>query len=423
MDIYQISKGINLFVIPKKKFKTVEVNFFIESELDDNYTKTALLPYVLRRGSRKFTNLIEIEKYLEELYGARFRYGLLKKGERQIINFGMSVAHPEFIPDNEDLIGKSVEFIWDIISDPLTHEGAFNDSYVEQEKENLAQKISGLINDKIAYSIEKCFQNMCQGERFGKLIYGDKDELKSIDSKSLFEHYRNLMDSNPIYIFIVGDVLPAEVYDTVKRIIRVERKSIKIIPDEISKKLVQEPKYINEVLDVNQGKLCLGYRTNISLKDNNYPALVLYNSILGGGPHSKLFLNVREKASLAYYTFSRIEKFKGLMIIGSGIEVDNYQKALELINEQVEHMGQGNITFEEIDAAKKSLINSYKSIKDDAAQLTDYYFSNHLKNVQCTLDDAIEKIEKISLNEIVKVASSIKQDTIYFLTNKGREGE
>ena len=123
-------------------------------------------------------------------------------------------------------------------------------------------------------------------------------------------------------------------------------------------------------MDVNQGKLAVGY-TGINYTHGQYAPLLVYASILGG-PHSKLFNNVRERASLAYYTFARLEKMKGLMVIGAGIEISNFRKTIDIIEEQLRQMKKGIISESELTAAKMALTNDLHSMKDSQMQITDF---------------------------------------------------
>ncbi len=149
------------------------------------------------------------------------------------------------------------------------------------------------------------------------------------------------------------------------------------------------------------------------------------NGILGGGPHSKLFQNVREKASLAYYVFSRIEKTKGLMLITSGIEVDNYEKALNIIKKQIDDLKSGNITDYEIDSTRKMLINAFKEASDNPSLVISLYLDGYINNREESIEDMIRQIQTVNKEEIIKVSQKLKLDTIYFLTNKevGKAGK
>lgn len=415
---YRLGEGINLHVIQTDKFKTVHINVFFHRPLKkETATLNALLPRVMRRGCQSFRDALQIERFLEDLYGADFNADVLKKGERQLIGFRVDVVHPRYTGD-DGLIDKGMAFLTDVISRPLTDSGAFNEDYVKQEKKNLKDLIEGLINDKAQYAVERCFQEMCKDEPFSVYVYGSTDVLSSIDAHNLYQCYEDVTKSSPVDIFVLGDVEPESIRSKAEAIFKWPRGIVKDVPKELVKKAVGEPKEVIERLDVVQGKLSLGFRTNVAFDEAAYPALMLYSSILGGGPQSKLFLNVREKASLAYYAYARLEKYKGLMIISSGIDIANYEKALDIIKQQVEDMRLGRISAQEMDFSKKALTTLLRSILDNPQQLTEYYLGNAIMKKRRDIDELIKDIQAVELDQVVDIAQKVKLDTIYFLRNK-----
>jgi predicted Zn-dependent peptidase len=208
-----------------------------------------------------------------------------------------------------------------------------------------------------------------------------------------------------------------------QRISSIPRKNIKTLSNGFSSKYNSEPRNVTETMDVTQGKLCLGFRTNTPPDAKDYPSLMMYNSILGEGIHSKLFQNVREKASLAYYAYSRLEKFKGLMVISSGIEMGNKEKALDIILKQMDEMKKGLISDYEMETAAKSMETGLKSLADNQISMVDFFLSQAICGSQDNFSDIIEKVKAVTRNEIVQVAEKISPDTIYFLTAPAADRE
>jgi predicted Zn-dependent peptidase len=145
---------------------------------------------------------------------------------------------------------------------------------------------------------------------------------------------------------------------------------------------------------------------------------MVYNGILGGGPHSKLFQNVREKASLAYYAFSKLEKNKGLMLIGCGIEFANFDRTVKIIKEQLEDIKAGKISDYEFDSTVKSLVNSFKESSDSPSMIISLYLDGIINGVRESTDDMIKKIQDVTKEDVKKVAQKINLDTIFFLNKK-----
>ncbi len=413
----ELGKNINLYVIPDKKFKTVYISYCFHRDLDENYTYNALVPAVLKRGCEGYENQKEIGAYLEEQYGALFDAGVQKKGERQILWFTMDLVNEIYV-GKDGLLAQALYFLNRIITKPILENSIFKSDYVNQEKANLKNRIQAMINDKMQYSMERCIQEMCKGEKYARYVLGSVEELDSLDHNKLYEVYKDTIATSPLDIFVVGDVDAEKVSVLVKNSLDLERTHMKIIPDSIIKKIGVKQREVVEEMDVAQAKLNIGFRTNTSVNEKEYFPLVLYTSILGGGPHSKLFINVREKSSLAYYAFARLESYKGLMFIGSGIDQNNYDKALEIIMEQIRDMGKGSITENEFTAAVNAITTSLRGAKDKPGQLVDYYLGNAITGAGYSLEDYISEIQKVKLEEVVEVSKKIKADTVYLLRPK-----
>lgn len=421
----ELPNGIRFFRAPVKKYKTVNVNVFIHQELTESLaTKTALLPSVQERGFARYPDTISLRRELENLYGASLSTDVGKKGERHLIAYSLEVVAPAYLGEraNGSVLMKGFNILKGLLSDPLLEDGGFKSAYVEQEKVQLANEIRGIINDKTVYSLERCVQEMCSKERFGINRLGKLADLEKIDPRGLFNYSQQLIRQNPMDIYVVGDLPDEMVESMIEEALTIPRESpiAGIPPTEVFGPPKGEVTVRIETLPVNQGKLVMGYRTNLEYRDPLYYALLLFNGILGTFPHSKLFQNVREKASLAYYVFSRLERHKGIMFIASGIEVENYQKALEIIQHQVDAMARGDITADEIENTRRGLISQLRVQEDNPNQLIAFYVDSDMGGRNHTLEEVINQIGKVTREEIVEAARKVKLDTIYFL--RGEEG-
>ncbi|WFD09163.1 EF-P 5-aminopentanol modification-associated protein YfmF [Tepidibacter hydrothermalis] len=407
---------INLTFIGVDKFKTNLISVYMQRPLDKKeVTKNALIPNILKSGSNKFKSQREISKKLDNLYGAGIYADIAKKGDMQILSFKMSITDETYL--DEKILKESLIFLNDMINDPLVEDGGFNKEYVDIEKNNLSDKIKSRINDKSRYALERCIEEMCKDEKFSIYEYGYEEDIESINEKNLYDHYKNIIKTSPIDIVIAGNLDKDKVLEYIKNIFKFERENVIDIVGDNNIGTVESVKNVVDKMDVTQGKITLGYRTNIDYKDDRYYSLMVYSSILGGGPHSKLFVNVREKESLCYYVYSMIEKYKSIMFISSGIEIDKYDKAIELIGEQLEKIKKSEISNEEIVNSKNSIINSINSVRDSLNSLSDFYYSQGISGVNENLDSIMKKIENVEIKDVVDVSSDITLDTVYFLRN------
>lgn len=416
LEKMNIGQGIDLYILPTDKFKTVSISYCFHRDLDEHYTYNALVPAVIRRGCEGYETIREIESYLERQYGAIFDVGIQKKGERHILRFSMDIVNDSYIPHGDtDVVAQAFYFLNRVITRPVMDDGGFKVEYVAQEKENLKNRIEGLINDKMTYSIERCIELMCEDEKYSRYVYGNVDDIANIDNMNLYDVYRDILSTSPLDIFVIGDVDSSNIKTLLENSLNLERGAIKSIPKTIIKKSGLEPREYMEHMDITQGKLNIGFRTNTLFTEDDYYPLVVCSSVLGGGPHSKLFINVREKASLAYYAFSQLEKFKGLMLIGAGIDFGNYDQTVKIVTEQLEDIKNGVISDKELEASKKSIITALKGMKDQPGQIIDYYLGNAIFGTRKTIDEFIESIDDVAKEDVARVCNKLKLDTLYFL--------
>lgn len=416
----KIKNGITVHIINSNKFKTNLIAIMLTTELNkENVTKNALIPVTLRRGSMNMPTQEEINKKLEEMYGASFDCGLDKTGDNQVLKFYLESINDEFLPENsENMLKTSIEKALEIVFNPYLENGSFKTQYIEQEKENLKQRIEGKKDNKAKYAMDRCIEEMYKNQAYGLYKFGYIEDLQKIDSENLYSYYKELINNCKIDIYISGII-----NEDIKNII-IDNENIKKLQERNAKynipKIEDNPKeqenIITESMEVNQGKLVIGLDIDIDNEDKKYDVMI-YNSILGGSANSKLFQNVREKASLAYTASSSYLRYKNNIFINCGIEIDNYEKALNIIKEQIEDIKNGKFTDEEIENAKKGIISAIKTIDDEQDTEITYFFGQELTENKKSLEEYIRRIEIVNREDILDIANKITINTIYFLKN------
>ena len=412
-----LGKGINLTLIPEEKFKSNLVSIYIQRILDrDEVTMNALLPSIIKSGSEKYPSAREMSYHQDDLYGVSIGADSSKRGESQVITFKIISTDEEYL--DEQIFKKVVKYLDEVVNHPLVIDGGFKEEYVAIEKENLKNRIESIINDKGRYAVERAREEMFKNEKYGISDLGYLEDIDKITAKGLYEHYVNIMKTSPIDIVVEGNFDEDEIVEIISNGFDFHRENIIEIPRADFIKKVDEIKVIKEEIDITQGKLVMGYRCNVDYKDEfKYYSLFVGSNVLGGGPHSKLFVNVREKESLCYYIYSSLEKYKTSMFISSGIESENYDKTVELIGEQLKSLKEGKISDEELLNSKSAIISSLKTIKDSLGGSSDFYFSQSMGGTNTTVEKIIEMIEKVTVSDIVEAFKNIELDTIYFLSN------
>lgn len=425
----ELKEGITFHSIETNKFKTNLFALFITIPLERNAVTTrALLPAVLRRGCKTYPTQEQINKTLEEMYGATFDCGIDKNGDNQVIKFYIEGINEKYLPEPEPVGEKCLDMLLQVVLNPLIQQGKFQDDYVVCEKNNLKNIIASKIDNKRQYAYDRCIEEMYMDDPYGIYKYGYLEEVDDITPESLAQGYAELISRAKIDIFVSGDQVqnlekiaknhpliqalsPRKPDFCLNQVVREEKIEFKLEP----KKVVQE------IMQVNQGNLILGLDVGVETEEEKEVAN-LYNAILGGGANSKLFQNVREKESLAYTAGSNYTKQKAAIFVRCGIEIENYEKAVAIIMQQLEDMQCGVFSEEDVESAKELMKANIRGIPEEQdAELT-YAYGQEMAGKETTLDEYAKKIEAVTKKQIVALAKRVRIDTVYFLRS-GKEGE
>lgn len=407
------SYGIHFYYLPHNKFKTESLKCVLPLQLSENASFNALLPFVLYRGTKKLPQTIDLIRSLDYLYGTGLFVDVSKKGEWQTIEFALEMLAPRFLPPQEKVLLKAITILKDMIFEPHLKENSFASEYVSSEKRTLLEDIKGLKNEKDQYALERCISEMYYQEPFGIYKYGSYQSLSSIDANALYKHYQQVITETPLLIFYGGAQLE-QVLSALKKLFPKRNQVEKLRP--VTSNLKQSTlKVIVEQDKISQGQLMIGYHSPINRKSPFYAALIVFNGIFGGFPHSKLFRHVREEKGLAYSIYSQVEASKGFLNVAAGIAEENFHQTITIINHQLEAIQKGNFTVEELNYTKNSLISQLHLSLDSPFALINRGLVGVLNNQIFSNQELIELISAIKKDDIIKVALSLTQDTIYFL--------
>ena len=407
-------EGLNVHIIPTVKYKTNTLVLRMKAPLsEENVTYRAILPYVLQSGTKQHPSVKSIRQYVEDLYGAALAVDVNKKGEEHIISIYMDVANETYLQDAPPLLEKTVAMLADVLLHPAEENGAFVASIVESEKRALLQRIESAFDDKMRYANQRLIEEMCKEEPYRLSPNGQEEAVSSITPQSLYEYYKKALLEDEIDLYIVGDVK--------ENALQLVEKYFSIpVRQQQQKQTAQSaaPRQEREVVekqDLKQSKLHIGYRTHITYKDNDYFALQVFNGLFGGFAHSKLFRNVREKHSLAYYAASRYESHKGILFVMSGIEAQNYEKAVNIIGEQLTAMRNGDFTEEDLSQTKAVIKNQILETLDTPRGLIELLYHDVVADYKRPMDTWFGDVDRVTRDEIIAVANKIGLDTIYLL--------
>ncbi len=419
----ELKQGIKAHFINTDKHKTDLSCIILTVPLKrEIVTKNALIPFLLRRGTEKLPSQYEINKEMENMYGASFNCGIDKTGDNIILKFYIESIRNEFALNGENILEMNISNVLDIVFNPLKVDGKLNAEFLEIEKENLRKVISSKIDDKDAYAYERCISEMYKGEGFGLFKFGYVEDIDEITIDSITECYNWLINNAKIDIFISGKINNEDVKSILLNNENIKklnpREGYYILNNESTecKEIVEKENEIFESMNVVQGKLVLGL--DVDFKEENAQCIALvYNAILGDGANSMMFQNVREKEGLAYSSKSSFIKQKMNIFVRCGIQIENYEKALSLIKVQLENIKNGLFTDEDIEVAKVYLTSSIKNIEEEQDTEVVYYIGQELSKTNRSVEEYISRIEKVSKEDVLNIAKNVHVNTVYFLKN------
>ncbi|MCI8761786.1 MAG: insulinase family protein [Oscillospiraceae bacterium] len=419
----RLADGVELAVTRTDKFKTGLLAATLTIPLsEDTATAGALIPEVLYRGTRNHPDMEKLSAATDRLYGASLSAGVRQRGESQCVSVLCSFIDDRYALDGSAVLEPAAALMGEVLLDPVLQDGAFRRDYVESEGANLADRIQARVNDKRSWAVFRLIQEMCAGERYAVDKLGSAEQARAMSPEKLWEAYQALLPAAKVTFYYGGSAEPERAEDAVRRSFA-PLLTGRTAP--VDCWVVAKPKgpvrTAADAMDVTQGKLAMGFRTGgIAVGSAEHPALLVCNTLYGGSANSKLFLNVREKMSLCYYASSMLDKIKGLMVVSSGVEFAQFDRAQEAILAQLEAVRRGEFTKDELTAAVRTTANSLRGRGDSQAQLEDDQLTRLLFHTAQEGEELIRAVESVTADQVVEAARKLELDTIYRLT--GKEG-
>lgn len=411
-----------IYKINNDKFKGIFISLnYTMKVTKEELSQTAVLASILSKSSKKYKNQSEIEKYLFKLYGANFDVNVQKVGDLYDLEFKIGFVNKKYLPENIDVLDSCLQFLNEIIYNPNIVDGNFDKDIVEREKMAILEKVKQRKDNKIMYGILRTEELLCKDKVSGYYLFGDEDIIPNITSEQIYQRYNDVINNSCITMIISGnldgyDNIEEKVNDVFSNKLDTKYRSTDLIVNENDKENLDRINESEEVQNTNQSVITYGMKIK-DVKEDDFYAINMYNAILGGTASSKLFQNFREKESLAYTVRSRYYRFKDMIIIYAGIKKEDYEKAKVVIEDQLNQILNSDITEEEFNAARESLLSDLIEWEDNKMAIAKMFFSNlfSFKNDTTTIDDMYEKMSKVTLQDVVDIAKRIKIEQIYFL--------
>ena len=411
----ELFPGVTLRCCRDDRFKQGVLSLqFLRPMCREEAALNALLPAVLLRGTQSSPDMRSITLRLDDLYGASVGALVRRIGDIHCTGLSCGFIDDRFALEGDTIFAPMMAFLEEILLDPVLENGTFVDAYVQTEKQNLIWAIEAQRNDKRSYANNQMLKILCKEDSYGIPRLGEIADVDAITAQSLYAHYRKILQESPIHVFYVGSAQPETVADTLRPMLGKLAKAPIDLPPQEGFSPVEFSEH-EEVLDVAQGKLCMGYATPINLRHAGYAAIQVCNTILGAGMTSKLFMQVREKMSLCYDIGSGFHGSKGIMTVAAGIEFEKKDIVQQEIIHQLQLICDGDITEEELTAAKEALLSNLRSTHDSPGAIEGYYASAALSGIGMTPAEFMAKIEKVTAQDVAEAAKTLSLQTVYFL--------
>ncbi len=421
----ELLPGVWLSHLRTEKFKTACLSLTLLTQLKrETAAMNALIPYVLRRGTTRYPDLESLSARMDSLYGTAVEPAVRRIGEIQCLGFYASMPEGAFLPGGQNVLHDAAELMGQLLLAPSTRGGLLLPQYVDSEKEKLLDAIRSRMNDRASYAVSRCVEEMCCCEDFAVSRLGGESECEAINYKKLTRQYHSLLQQSPVEIFYCGRASKKEVAAALREALAtLPRGEIdyEIGTDVRMNALEAQPRFVEEELDVTQGKLVIGWRLGECMEEPDQAALLVFNAVFGGGTLSKLFRNVRERLQLCYYADSLVDTHKGLLLVSSGIEFAKLDEAREEIFRQLEAIRQGEITEEELTAARAGVASALRALADSQGELEGFYLSQTLDGLDYGPEELAALAEEVTREDVAAIARSVDCDLIYFLKDGGEE--
>ncbi|MCL2114111.1 MAG: insulinase family protein [Streptococcaceae bacterium] len=410
---YKIADGVKLHVINETKFKTVRVMVrFREKISEKNLGKRVIISNMLETTNAVYTTGKDFSRKLSSLFGATFTTGVSKKGNQHILSINMNVVNPKFV--NFDTLGEAISFLKTALFEPDVTGKAFNPTIFKREQTNLIHYLESMNDDRAYYASRKLANLFFEDKEQALPSVGTVELIERETPEAVFDYYQKLLKNNATDIFVLGDVDEKRVVELFSDFGFTDRTAVSDVF--YSQLLTEKVSVLTEKKETAQSLLQLGYHLEVNYGDVDYMALQVMNGLLGGFAHSKLFANVREKASLAYSISSTFDSFSGFFKISAGIDAANFDRAKQLIFDQLLALQKGDFTSHEMEQTKTMLRNTYFVSKDSPSNNIELEFVKALIPERfLTTDRFLSLLTEVSKVDIQRVASHLILQAEYFM--------
>jgi len=417
--VVMLENGTRVHLMPTDRFRTLTVRAYLQHRLEPGtHTEIALVTRLVGRGCRRWPTAQALARHLDSLYGTAAGSGVGKNGMVQLAYFHMEMPAEAYLPAGASVTGPALATLGQLMTAPLIHDDAFPQDVVAQEASYLARDIRGLINDRTRYSVLRCTEEMCRNGPQGLSELGRLEDLENQDPRKLYRRYRELLDHGPMDVFAVGP-MPAGTGELLLTTFDFPRHPLPVEAGAVPPRPASGVRQVVEELDIGQARLCLGLRYGIPPGHPDHYALLMYDGILGGFPHSKLFMHIRELAGFSYDVWSFVYTALGFQYVVAGVSPDHHRQVIDIIEEQRRQLAQGEVSGHELESTRAALVGRARAVRDSPARMIGASYAGLLNGRIDSPEEQVAFLHEVKLDDVVRVAQSVELDTVYLLAPGG----
>ena len=411
------NNSFNLYTVKTDRFKTCHMEIVFYNKLEkDNITKEIVLADMLSHSSYKYSKRKFVVEHLEDLYNASF-YGTTSRiGNVRTINFVYNFIDPLYA--DKSYFKEVLKFPFEMIFNPNIKNEEFDTRTLNIIKNRVHANIDSVKESPTRYSIKQALKFKDKSLPYAYDYVGNIKDLNKINSSNLVDFYKYFLDN----YYCDGNLNMDKVNILLKEVFLNNIIKTNELNPIINNKVEKGIKEYSEKDNFEQSTLVCILNTDDVTFDESIYNMHVFNFIFGNGSLSnKLYTNLREKNSLCYNVSSIYQKADNLLIIHTGIDSKNKNKAIKLIKKSLKEMIDGNFTEEDVTNAKKSIINQLKTVVNYPNSILNNYFSHNLLDYPL-IKDLEEKYDTITKKDVIKIAKKLKLTTIYLMEGDKIEG-
>lgn len=417
---YSIQEGVDLDVINTKKFKNsiIVINFTAPLN-SENFAYKSLLAEMLENSSQKYNSELKISRELSKMFGANYGVSVFKYGNQHVLQIKISFPNDAFIPGKTELFHQIILFLKEVIEKPLVEDAHFQNDFFKLHQKNMINYVNSIIENKEYYSkikLQSLFYD--HDDPQGQYILGTSSQLASVDANSLYEFYRQMISQEQVNILVAGNFNSEIILDEIKNFDFITQRQVQKYPIPSIPNDKTEVSRLEEEFVGSQSVINLGYYLPVYYGDANYFAATIFNQLFGGTGQSMLFTNVREKSGLAYDIHSGYSSLTGMINVQAGVELSKVDQAIQEIEDQLRLIQIGQFDIKLIDNIKNAMVNHHFAENDYLRTIVDREYIQSVLKISWNDEEWIEGINRVSKEDVVKVANQMKLRAIYLCKEK-----